>query len=342
MEDALRHERPIGDNFSAATGVVSVETSARLHFGFLDPSGRGKRPFGSLGLALDWPRTRLKLWRADKFEVSGKDCARADPYLRKVASALGCSSPYSLQLDEVIPAHSGLGSGTQLALAIGAAVAALEGIALDLRSVAERLDRGRRSGIGIATFAEGGAVLDGGPAKGSLPPILCRLPFPSEWRVLLILDPTETGLHGPEEVRAFDALPKFPESENAELCRRVILEALPAVAEKNFDGFCEAIGFMQERMGAYFAKAQGGAYVSAGVAEILKRLKEKHGTTGLGQSSWGPTGFAFARSDSEARAMLKIASEVSAGSRLQLDVVRGRNVPASVERVLPAGASRDD
>jgi beta-ribofuranosylaminobenzene 5'-phosphate synthase len=331
MEDALRLERPSADNL--ANAAVSVETSARLHFGFLDPSGRGKRPFGSFGLAIDGPRTRLEIRRAPAFDVSGEDCARAGPYLRKVVTALGCSSPYSLHLHEAIPPHSGLGSGTQLALAIGAAVAALEGIALDLRALAARLDRGKRSGIGIATFAEGGAVLDAGPGSESLPPILSRLPFPAEWRVLLIFDPMASGLHGADEIQAFEKVQEFSEAETAELCRRVLLEALPAVAEKNFEAFCDSVGYVQERMGAYFGPLQGGAYVSPDVAKVLHRLK-KEGVTGLGQSSWGPTGFAFARSDSEARSMLQKAREAAEGTHLLLEIVRGRNRPATIERIM--------
>jgi beta-RFAP synthase len=331
MEDALRLERPSVDNSFLSNASSTVETTARLHFGFLDPSGRGKRPFGSFGLAIDWPRTRLEVRRSRAFDVSGEDCARAGPYLRKVATALGCSSPYSLHLQEVIPPHSGLGSGTQLALAIGAAVAALEGIALDQRSLAARLDRGKRSGIGIATFAEGGVVLDGGPGTESLPSILSRLPFPPEWRVLLILDLSATGLHGVDELQAFERLPDFDEKETAELCRRVLLEALPAVAEKDFERFCAAVGFMQERMGAYFGPHQGGAYVSPEVAKVLEGLA-KDGVTGLGQSSWGPTGFAFARSDSEARSMLQAARKAAEDSALHFQIVRGRNRPASVSR----------
>src|SRR5215210_6613199 len=113
---------------AAPCDLVTVETSARLHFGFLDPSGRGPRPFGSFGLAIDHPRTRLTLRRAAAFEVVGVDCARAESYLRTVALDLGGGASYALHLDEVIPGHAGLGSGTQLALAIGAGVATLEGV----------------------------------------------------------------------------------------------------------------------------------------------------------------------------------------------------------------------
>ena len=138
MEEALRPACTGADRVTAPCESVSVNTSARLHFGFLDPSGRGPRPFGSFGLAIDRPQTRLSLRRGDAFRVSGVDCERAEPYLRAIAASFGLATSYHLHLDEVIPAHAGLGSGTQLALAIGSAVAVLEGLALDLTGIAAR------------------------------------------------------------------------------------------------------------------------------------------------------------------------------------------------------------
>jgi beta-ribofuranosylaminobenzene 5'-phosphate synthase len=309
---------------------VSIATSARLHFGFLDPSGRGERPFGSFGLAIDRPRTRLTLKRAPELTLTGVDCARAEPYLRAVAAQFG-KGAYHLHLDEVIPAHAGLGSGTQLALAIGAGVATLDGLKVDLHDIAARLERGKRSGIGIGTFAQGGAVLDGGPGKAGLPPILSALPFPRDWRVLLIFDPDTSGLYGDKEIEAFAELPDFPQSETAELCRRVLLDALPAIAEQDFRTFCDAVGYMQRCMGAYFGPLQGGPYVSKGVAEIADWLA-RAGVTGIGQSSWGPTGYVFAPSQAEAERLLEAAVKRAQGSSLRFEIASARNRPASIER----------
>ena len=49
--------------------------------------------------------------------------------------------------------------------------------------------RGARSGLGVALFERGGFMLDAGrgPAT-SLPPIVSHLPFPADWRVVLLLD----------------------------------------------------------------------------------------------------------------------------------------------------------
>jgi beta-RFAP synthase len=307
-----------------------VGTSARLHFGFLDPSGRGERPFGSFGLAIDRPRTRLTIRRGERFKVTGVDCARAEPYLRAIAASFGLDAPYHLHLDEVIPPHAGLGSGTQLALAIGSAVAVLEGLPLDLTEIAARLERGKRSGIGIGTFGQGGAVVDGGPSNGALPEVVARIPFPSAWRVLLIFDPGESGVHGANETAAFAALPDFAPAETADLTRRILQVALPAMAEEDFEVFCEEVGHLQKIMGAYFAPTQGGPYVSEGVAAVLKGLADD-GVTGLGQSSWGPTGFALAASQAEGEALLDAARGHAGRARLRFELAQGRNKPATIE-----------
>jgi beta-ribofuranosylaminobenzene 5'-phosphate synthase len=309
---------------------VTVTTTARLHFGFLDPSGRGPRPFGSFGLSLDRPRTRLSLERANAMSVSGTEAERSEGYLRDIASTCGMARSYALRIEEAIPSHAGLGSGTQLALAVGAAFAALEGVSLSPEEIALKLGRGSRSGIGIATFAEGGAVLDAGPGSGSLPPLLSRVAFPPEWRVLLIFDSAVHGLAGANETAAFAALPDFPHDETAELSRRVTQGAFPAIKRRDFAEFCAAISDLQASMAAYFARLQGGPYTSEAVGETLAWFSRK-GRSGLGQSSWGPTGFAFASSAAEGEALLAEARASASSSTLRFDLARGRNEGARIE-----------
>ena len=53
--------------------------------------------------------------------------------------------------------------------------------------------------------------------------------------------------------------------------------------------------------------------------------------TGLGQSSWGPTGFAFAESEAEGQALLIAARAHASSARLRFELARGRNQPASIE-----------
>jgi beta-ribofuranosylaminobenzene 5'-phosphate synthase len=309
---------------------AAVTTAARLHFGFLDPSGRGTRPFGSFGLSLDRPHTRLTLKRAHDLKTSGPEQERAERYLKSIAASCNIAASYELHIAEAIPPHAGLGSGTQLALAVGSAFAAVQGLRLQPQEIAARLGRGARSGIGIATFAGGGAVLDSGPGVGTLPQLISRVPFPPAWRVLLIFDTGSKGLAGASESAAFDQLPDFPESDTAELYRRITQGALPALAEGDFKTFCEQVGYLQACMGAYFAPLQGGPYQSAEVSEALDWLR-REGVTGLGQSSWGPTGFAFAASEAEGETLLARLHARTDSAALSFVLAQGRNEGASVE-----------
>ena len=309
---------------------VRVAATARLHFGFLDPSGRGTRPFGSFGLSLDRPRTRLSLQPAPAICAGGLGALRAQRYLEAIVENVGSDRGYALKMEEEITPHAGLGSGTQLALAVGTAFSTLEGLGLSPQDIAARLGRGARSGIGIATFEHGGAVLDSGPRDGALPALVARAPFPRGWRAILIFDPSAEGLAGTGEIEAFERLPAFPERETDALWRRATDEALPAIASADFDTFAEQVGNLQARMGAYFAPLQGGPYLSPGVADALHWLGGQ-GIKGLGQSSWGPTGFAFVASEEEGEALIGGLRAATSDWKLRFALAKGRNEGARIE-----------
>ena len=311
------------------TQAVRVSSGARLHLGFLDLHfGLGRR-FGSIGMALDAPVTRLRLHRADRTHVTGPESTRAARYLDIVTTALGLPAAHALATDAAMPAHAGLGSGTQLALAVAAALRRLHHLPPDPRADAALLDRGARSGIGIGLFAEGGLVLDGGRgARDAPPPLLARLAVPADWRVLLLLDPDDAGLSGEAERDAFAALAPMPEATVGALCRLVLMQALPAVAEGDLPAFGEAITRLQQAVGDHFAPAQGGRIKSPRVAAALDRLAG-WGAHGLGQSSWGPTGFAFAPDPEAARWLQgRLAAFPDAPEAM---VVRPRNRGADIE-----------
>lgn len=313
------------------TDAVTIGCGARLHLGFLDLNGGLGRRFGSLGLALEAPQTHLILRRAAQAGVDGPETARAARYLAIVTGSLGIAQAHALRIETAMPAHAGLGSGTQLALAVASAVRRLHGLPQDLRADAARLGRGARSGIGIALFAEGGLVLDGGRGASDLPPpLLARLEVPRDWRVLLLLDPTREGLAGHAERTAFAALPPMRAELAAELCRLVLMQALPAAAEADLPGFGAAITHVQQVVGDYFAPAQGARFTSPRVAAALDRLAAL-GAHGLGQSSWGPSGFALAP-DPDAAEWLR-QRLLAAGGAPEVLICRARNRGADIATI---------
>ena len=315
-----------------AESHVSVRTPARLHMGFLDLHGGIGRRFGSLGLALEGPFTRVRMEPAPRVVAEGPDAARAARYARTLAEHFGLSGGARINIEEAIPPHAGLGSGTQLALAVGAGMARLFNLDVRTADIAALLDRGTRSGLGIGLFDQGGFVVDGGSAgDGVPPPVIASQPFPSPWRVLLVFDRRRQGAHGQTEIEKFAALLAFPETDAAALCRLVLMCVLPGIVQADLDAFGDAVGRIQARVGDHFADVQGGRFASPGVSRVLEWLGSR-GLKAIGQSSWGPTGFAVCPDEPAAMRLMDEARN-RFGSEFGLDfaVTRGRNIGARVE-----------
>jgi beta-ribofuranosylaminobenzene 5'-phosphate synthase len=305
---------------------VSVVTTARLHMGFFDLNGGLGRSFGSIGVSLDRPLTELSAWCSDGFSAVGPGAKRAIKVAEKQAKALKLQGGMHMRLAQAIPEHAGLGSGTQMSLAVGLAMNKLYRLGLVMEDVALLTERGARSGIGLGTFAAGGVVIDGGRgAQTVIPPVIARADFPEAWRILLIFDHAESGVHGAEEIEAFRSLPEFPADSAAMLCRHVLMQALPALAEHDLETFGAAIRELQERTGDHFAPAQGGRYASPLVTKVLQWLND-HGVACFGQSSWGPTGFAVFANEPEAKDFQqKLEVQFSHQATLEFMLCKGRN-----------------
>ncbi len=288
------------------------------------------RRFGSIGLAVDRPATRLTVSKAASHSASGAESARS----LKLAQMFnrGRTGGYTIDVQEAIPAHAGLGSGTQLALAIGTAIARLEGRELAAQDLAGVGERGARSGIGLAAFAGGGFLVDGGRGpQDRAPPLTLRSDFPDDWRILLLLDPSRAGVSGDAEKKAFAALPEFPETTAAHICHLVLMKMVPGLKEEDLSAFGDALSEIQEIVGGHFADKQGGSpWTSPAVARIAARLKQE-GATGIGQSSWGPTGFAFVDGDEAAVRLYHSLVEDAKADGVEIVIARGRNSGARIE-----------
>lgn len=338
----------VNSTYSALPNAcISVNTAARLHMGFFDLHGGLGRKFGSIGLALASPSLELTAQfsaaqvpsdiSVDSAEKSAV-ALKAATIARQLIVKLNLSGSVSIQIKQHLPAHAGLGSGTQLALAVGAAISRLYDLNLSSVQIAQLTGRGGRSGIGIAAFDHGGLLIDGGRAliaadafspSPKLPPLLARYDFPADWRILLIIDSSQPGIHGDAERVAFDELPQFSESLAAHLCRHVLMQAMPALVEHDLTSFGHSIRELQAHVGDYFAPAQGGRYASPLVATVLQHL-EQAGVACLGQSSWGPTGFAVFSSQAAADRHLQQLKTTFTDPALSWMVCTARNHGAQI------------
>ena len=317
---------------------VTVAVPARLHLGFLDLNGGIGRRFGGIGLAVDGLRTKITIAKASQPRIDGPDHERAARYLETMRHLLDLPGNYRLQVDEAVPPHAGLGSGTQLALAIAAGLRRLHDLPLDVESDAIRLGRGARSGVGIGLFHRGGIIVDAGRGPATkIAPVVSHMSFPPRWRILLLIDPARSGVHGEDENDAFADLPPFPDHLAAHLCRLVLMQALPAVAECDLPSFGAAIRELQSHIGDYFAPRQGGRrFTSPAVAAALDLL-DREGAHGIGQSSWGPTGFAFAASPEDAHRLVAVARNHPDSRGLDIRVCAALNRGADIKAHAAAG-----
>lgn len=323
---------------------VSVKATARLHMGFFDLNGELGRKFGSIGVSLDTPAYALRAYRAPQVTVAAAAglnqhaaqaaCTRASTLATKLLDALAIKQGLHIELTSLIPEHAGLGSGTQLSLAIGTAINSLYALQLDLRQLATITQRGARSGIGLGTFASGGVVVDGGRGSHTLiPPVLARLEFPQQWRIMLIFDRSHVGVHGEQEILAFKTLAHASAADADRLCRHVLMQALPALAEHDLPNFGQAIRELQQSTGDYFAPVQGGRYASQRTAAVLEWLQAQ-GVVCLGQSSWGPTGFAIFADSMTAESMLqRLRQQFAPQPGLEFMLCRGHNHGAEVRNI---------
>ena len=308
--------------------VVTVKTSARLHMGFYDLTvgiNGVTHQFGSLGLAIDAPTTIITLTKSEqlRFDISCNE--HVIQIVNRLIHALNIKPHFSLSINTEIPAHIGLGSGTQLALAIGTGLNQLFNLQLSVAQIALAAQRGKRSGIGIATFERGGFLVDD-KTDSAVPQIVVRQDCPSDWCVLLINDSAHIGVHGALELAAFA---KLKPTQNS-LRDMVFKHMMPALQRADLLAFGAYMQDLQAYNGAYFAPIQGGHFASKDVADVMAWLQQ-NGAACVGQSSWGPTGFAILQNQQQADALQHQAQLAFADrSNISFQIVRGNNAGATI------------
>lgn len=212
--------------------------------------------------------------------------------------------PVKIIIGQACTPHIGLGSGTQLAMAVGLLLQRF----FDLpdpkpNEMAQALGRADRSAIGTFGFFEGGLLVDGGRAAWEpVSAIDLRLDFPEHWPIAIVnvgqgslADSSSVGLHGGAEQAAFDTVsPTTP--EQLEHMRSLVNEKMvPSVLSEKYDPFAESVYEFGCRSGQYFASVQGGPYASEPIAQVVETIYNA-GVKAVGQTSWGPSVFAIGKS----------------------------------------------
>lgn len=363
FEPIVNVSRPCSPIESETHSQVCVRTGARLHFGLLSNRPQSGREFGGIGLMVDQPGWTIRM-RAGVADAQAPNAIRlsksvdalnpesvarvqsfaarylSDASARDEASQQQVASarikrnaertPLEIDIATAIPGHQGLGSGTQLGLAIAKGLAVLEGRDASSDELARRIGRGRRSAVGIWGFDFGGLLVDGGKRPADdIGVMVARFDVPAEWRFVLVSPRTQQGLSGAAELAAFSQLPPMGDALTQRLSQIILTSVLPALRQRAFDEFSAALFEYGRLVGEYFAPAQGGIFAAA-MMPFLGRTLSNQGHAQPVQTSWGPTCAIPCHSDTEASEVLALVRQEVRDADLQTQVVRALNAGASV------------
>ncbi|MGC8982666.1 MAG: GHMP kinase [Desulfurococcaceae archaeon] len=286
---------------------VVVESPARLHFGVVNPFNNEYRLYVSAGVAISRPKTRVVTYPDRGLHIEGCRSEELLKRLEPLIDALKLKKGHVI-VEECAPTHVGLGSTTQLLLSAARALLIANEITnVSIVDIAKLLKLGRVSGVGTYVHMYGGFVVDAGRKhQTDFPKLLLRLPFPEEWRFVVII-PKGKGLDEHLEYQIFEtARPAAPEV----VWRASFMlfhELVPAIIEQDFDAFSKALSELQRTVGLMFREYQGGVFAHYSNVAIDALLSA--GVVGVGQSSWGPAVYGVVRGAERAHS---IASSIKA------------------------------
>ncbi|MDI3549498.1 MAG: beta-ribofuranosylaminobenzene 5-phosphate synthase [Methanobacterium sp.] len=290
-----------------------IETPSRLHLTLIDLNGSLGRIDGGVGLTLEKPGLVLEMEESSggisvefknqenlSAKVMADDEDKIKTSARRMMDHLQLNRGYNFTVHETYLSHSGLGSGTQISLAVGKLISDSVEQHLDAPQIASIVGRGGTSGIGVASFAKGGFIVDAGhhqrekpdflPSSASTaspPPIVARYDFPQDWKVVLIIPNVEKNISGSKEVNIFKEYCPVPLKEVQQLSHILLMKMMPAVLEKDLDNFGDSINRIQN---IGFKKVEN-QLQNPIIGEIMQLLRDA-GAPGVGMSSFGPTIYA--------------------------------------------------
>lgn len=286
---------------------IKIKTPSRLHFGIINIKNANYRLYGSLGLALDNPYHLIEINESENLSFKGITRADVIERIRYLVNKTDFDRKVSVNLLNEIPAHVGLGSTTQLILAISEGYFALNRLNFDPYKYALDLQIGKISGIGIGAYLYGGFLIDDGKESvEEIPKIKYKRKFPEEWCFILLLDKNKKRIYGEEEKELFKLLPITPSKRIHEMIK-LVEDIKMALEEKDIINFGKKLTDFQRLVGMNFYYAQQGIYVNEEYINILLNA----GAYGVGQSSWGPVVYGLVYKDEKDKLIDKITGKIN-------------------------------
>jgi beta-ribofuranosylaminobenzene 5'-phosphate synthase len=243
------------------------------------------------------------------------------------------------------PSHVGLGSKTQLSLAIGTAISKLKNMDIPIEEITKMVERGGTSGIGWRGFETGGFIVDGGhdygigkekenflpsSASGSANPALTisKYNIPENWRFVLVIPNVKPGAFGEEEVDIFKKYTPIPRDEVNEVSHQILMKMLPGILRNDLQCFGEGLKRIQS---IGFKKIE--ISLQKQIVKDLLKLFEKIGVKAYGMSSFGPSILGITDSDEEAEKLKETVEKHLNGIGGHIFLCRPNNTGAKIEYI---------
>ncbi len=214
-------------------------------------NGEIGRYCGGIGFGINYPLTKISVERVgnvDKIEGTYSDKMRH--VLDVIRNKFDLSGKYHIRAPAQIAEHIGLGSESQMYLALADTLLKLEGKHAEPNEVIKTLKLGGVSGIGHHAYYSGGLVVDGGYSFGpgkdvtkftqhskNPAPLIARHDFPDRWKVILAIPRNRQSLSGELEDAFFIRILPLPLFHAQQISHETLMHLLPAVAIKDFDEF---------------------------------------------------------------------------------------------------------
>ncbi len=303
---------------------IRITTPCRIHLSLIDENGYTGRVDGGIGLMLDRPNVIFEATNhAEEFKIEAHKYYREsieviNEQASKIFKEFNINNKnFHFNLKRYFPSHVGLGSKTQLSLAIAVAITKLKNIKPSLESLTRLVNRGGTSGIGWRGFEQGGFIVDAGhdfgkgkeketflpssASKDANPALtILRYPIPEHWRFVLVIPNVKKGAFGDEEVSIFQSHAPIPKEEVNEVSHQILMKIVPGIIKKDLECFGEGLKRIQS---IGFKKIE----ISLQHEIVKKTLAffEEYGVKAFGMSSFGPSVIGIVETDEDANKLLK-------------------------------------
>jgi beta-ribofuranosylaminobenzene 5'-phosphate synthase len=316
------------------SSIVHVRAPCRLHFGMFS-FGHADRPqFGGVGMMVDPPAIEVTIAPATQFRATGALSDRVIQIVQATVASWNLSGLPACEIAVHSPRdHVGLGVGTQLSLAIAHGLRRFLNLPeRPVEQLAQDVGRGGRSAVGTYGFKHGGLIVDAGHLPGEpLGKLVQTGAVPESWRIVLARRAEQRGLAGRIESDAFLRLPPVPEEVTQQLRHLVHSDMIPTLERRECQAFGESVYRFGRLAGECFAAVQGGPFASSEIAQLIHAIR-KHGVSGVGQSSWGPTIFAICESEAKAVSLRDwLGSRTGHASEYDLTIASPNNNGARID-----------